>query len=374
MAAVTQKLTSLPHELLLRIVAYLPYMSQVSLAWADKSLYDALRVTVHQQTRQVREAWRVVNMDGYAGSRRLPLDLYQVVRALLDGDVNPIFVKKLICGENLYNQLNRSFDEGRSDLERAIISLPWLRNDVNKDTYLDNLVRCDQHSMFTLLLMFFSELQHIELPMDFAKGLGIIDIVSISRYIAKTHSSTTTIITDNHVPLHKLEYALVGAENGEYGCALRDLYLLFPLPSLRILITFVCNSDEDRAPLEEYPKGHPQSKLQLISFECCAITTTDLETLVQALGMPCTIYHTWEACYSGLYGDESIEWTSCTLDGEIEQDTGLLKPESRTLTIVRDSDDTQEVVDEDRRRMDKVLQPIWNRYGEGFGYDHSSSV
>lgn len=360
-------MNSFPTEIMLRVASYLPYMSQVALVAAGKKFSEALGSTIRRRTQELKETWRVVKVDEQWNPRRRPIHLTQVVDALIRGDINPAFVEKLICGENLDQSPSQRLDISRVDLEAAFEPMSWLVKDGCKEQYLDMVLNSEENGTLVWALLCLTNLRQIELPADFARVMNVINLRALLRGFAnRRHEDIDHDVLKTSLPLQRVEYIFIAPVNNEDGCSLQELYLLFPLPALRILMTQVCNSDESGKPLEPYPSDMPLSKIQCIVFEDCAITTADLQTIVQALGGPCTIHHSWEACYSPLSDDEDIRWASCRIEGHVDPATDLLTDESRAVTIVR-ADEEGVAEEQSMRMMYTTLKPIWTRYEKGVG-------
>lgn len=322
MSHIPYQIDSLPQEVLLRIVDFLPFTSRCYLALANKPLNTRLQGIVHQQSQELREQWRIVNVEEhYHPGQRYPWNLSQVLTGLVNGDVFGSFIQRLICAEGLNNCLEcpHGSNLDKVTIETIVEQNPLINNHVLGSQFLDMLAEGNENACLPLVLSHTNNLRQLGLPPGFAETHDAFDIGSMLKSIACRNARKGTIAAlHDPDPLRNLSKVFVAAANGEDGPGLSDLYLLLALPSLRVLHTSQCHSNEDRKPLVPYDPCLPLSKVENFKLDSSAITLSDLKILSQAIGVPCTISHTWEGAYSRLNSDDTIRWFTCKIDPPAE--------------------------------------------------------
>lgn len=284
------QLALLPAEVLLRIFDFLPYVSRSHLARCNKSVHAALQAVVAKEGLDLRRTWRVINVDHYKPTGHL-WNVALVLDQLIEGCVFGSFIQKLICCEGVNGGYSRprSMPLETSTIQATIEQIPFITDNIRGDGFFDALTEGNENAYLPIILAYATDLRQIDVPVGFVDPMIPFDTSAMFKSLARQNSLAANCIQPS--PLHKWSMAFIMAGNGEEGPRLSDLYLLLALPSMRILRASQCHSEE--LPLERYDQDLPLSRIKYIELEDSALIIEDLKTFCEAIGVPCTMYHTW---------------------------------------------------------------------------------
>lgn len=382
----TATLEGQPQEIILQLFEYLPYVSKAYLARTNKALNRKLCAEVRECHANLRAAWRVVNLTKHfhTQNRRHVVD---VVDSLVYGEIFGNFIEKLICNDSAQGGQRNSESLPWDSLafEAAIKERTVLARGVSVGKCLEKLEKGDGQTLFLLALTYMTNLRQIDIPCNFDCRDTVYQAIAMWNSFASNGSiRMDTSALQRAASLHKVAYINIGAANAEDGAELHDLYLLLPLPRLRVLNAFRSHSDDNGRPIE-YPNPEaPISRIKHMYLENCAITRTDMGRISTALGAPCTIYHDCGINQSHLCDDDSVMWSRCYVDGEMDLGSAIFKTSERKLTFEVDiecvlddnkyyewwSEDTTETPDTNAantKAFYEICKPYWELYGDGYG-------